>query len=61
MQAAEGAALLIGALVAGALAEIVGPGNVLWMAIGGALLPLVILAFSPLWALERLEDLRVPA
>ena len=59
MQAAEGAALLIGALVAGALAEIVGPGNVLWMAIGGALLPLVILAFSPLWALKRLEDLRV--
>ena len=59
MQAAEGAALLIGALVAGALAEIAGPGNVLWMAIGGALLPLIILAFSALWALKRLEDLRV--
>ena len=60
-QAVEGIALPVGALIAGPLAEIVGPGAVLWIAIAGALVPLLILSFSRLWALKTLEDSRVPA
>ena len=60
-QAVDGIALPVGALIAGPLAEIVGPGAVLWIAIAGALVPLLILSFSRLWALKTLEDSRVPA
>ena len=60
-QAAEGLAMPIGALVAGPLADVVGAGNVLWMAIGGALIPLMILSISKLAALKTLEDSRIPA
>lgn len=55
-QAAEGISLPLGALIAGPLAEIVGPGAVLWIAIGGALVPLLILSFSRLWTLQSLAD-----
>lgn len=60
-QAVEGIALPVGALIAGPLAEIVGPGAVLWIAIGGALMPLLILSFSRLWTMKTLEDSRVAA
>ncbi|MFM9864012.1 MAG: hypothetical protein ACKVRO_10425 [Micropepsaceae bacterium] len=53
--------LPIGALIAGPLAEIVGPGAVLWIAIAGSLAPLLILSFSRLWRLKTLEDSRVAA
>lgn len=60
-QAVEGLALPVGALIAGPLAEIVGPGAVLWIAIGGALVPLLILSFSRLWTLQTLADSRLAA
>lgn len=60
-QAVGGLSLPIGALVAGPLADVVGTGAVLWIAIGGALIPLAILALSPLWRLQKLEDTRVLA
>lgn len=60
-QAVEGFALPVGALIAGPLAEIVGPGAVLWIAIGGALVPRLFLSFSRLWTLQTLEDSRLAA
>lgn len=60
-QAVEGFALPVGALIAGPLAEIVGPGAVLWIAIGGAMVPLLILSFSRLWTLQTLADSRLAA
>jgi hypothetical protein len=60
-QVAGGLSLPIGALVAGPLAEIVGTGGVLWIAIGGALIPLAILSLSRLAALKKLEDARILA
>ncbi|MDZ4741228.1 MAG: MFS transporter [Alphaproteobacteria bacterium] len=53
-----GLALPAGALIAGPLAEIVGTGAVLWIAIAGSLIPLLILSMSPLWHLKKLEDSR---
>jgi MFS family permease len=58
-QVVEGLSLPIGALIAGPLAEIVGAGGVLWIAIGGALIPLAILSLSRLAALRKLEDARI--
>ena len=60
-QAVGGLSLPVGALVAGPLAEIVGPGATLWIAIAGALVPLLILSVSPLWRLKSLADCRLPA
>lgn len=57
-QVVEGLSLPIGALVAGPLADVVGPGAVLWIAIGGAVIPLAILSFSRLPALRTLEEVR---
>lgn len=57
-QAVEGFALPVGALIAGPLAEIVGPGAVLWIAIVGSLVPLLILSVSRLWTMQQLEDWR---
>ncbi len=53
-----GLALPTGALIAGLLAEIVGTGAVLWIAIAGSLIPLLILSMSDLWRLRKLEDSR---
>lgn len=58
-QATGGLSLPLGALVAGPLAESVGPGATLWIAIGGALVPLLILTFSRLWRLKTLDDSRL--
>lgn len=58
-QVVGGLALPIGALIAGPLADVVGTGAVLWIAIAGALIPLVILAWSPLWTLQTLAETRV--
>jgi predicted MFS family arabinose efflux permease len=60
-QVVGGLSLPIGALIAGPLADVVGTGTVLWIAIAGALIPLVILSLSPLWRLQKLEDTRVSA
>jgi MFS family permease len=60
-QVVGGLALPIGALIAGPLADVVGTGAVLWIAIAGAALPLAILARSPLWKLRTLEETRVSA
>jgi Na+/melibiose symporter-like transporter len=60
-QVVGGLSLPIGALIAGPLADVVGTGTVLWIAIGGALIPLAILSLSPLWRLQKLEDMRVSA
>jgi hypothetical protein len=60
-QAVEGFSLPVGALIAGPLAEIVGPGAVLWIAIAGSLVPLLILSVSRLWTMQRLEDWRAGA
>ena len=60
-QVVEGLALPIGALIAGPLADVVGAGNVLWIAIAGSGVPLLILAMSRLWTLRTLEELRVSA
>ena len=60
-QAVEGLVLPVGALIAGPLAEIVGPGAVLWIATAGAAVPLLILSFSRLWTLQTLEAARVSA
>jgi len=60
-QVVGGLSLPIGALIAGPLADVVGTGAVLWIAIAGALIPLVILSLSPLWSLQKLEDTRVSA
>ena len=60
-QVVEGLSLPVGALIAGPLADVVGTGNVLWIAIVGSGVPLLILALSPLWALKTLEDSRVSA
>ena len=57
-QLVGGLALPAGALIAGPLAEIVGTGAVLWIAIAGSLIPLLILSMSPLWHLKKLEDSR---
>lgn len=59
-QLAGGLALPAGALIAGPLADVVGTGAVLWFAIAGALIPLMILVRSPLWTLRRLEETRAP-
>lgn len=56
-----GLSLPAGALIAGPLADVVGTGTVLWIAIAGALIPLAILAFSRLVKLEKLEDVRLSA
>jgi predicted MFS family arabinose efflux permease len=58
-QIVDGISLPIGALIAGPLADVVGTGMVLWIAIAGALIPLAILSLSRLWTLEKLEDARV--
>jgi predicted MFS family arabinose efflux permease len=58
-QVVDGISLPIGALIAGPLADVVGTGMVLWIAIAGALIPLAILSLSRLWTLEKLEDARV--
>lgn len=60
-QVVGGLSLPIGALIAGPLADVVGTGAVLWIAIAGALIPLAILSFSPLWRLKKLEDTWVRA
>jgi predicted MFS family arabinose efflux permease len=60
-QVVGGLSLPIGALIAGPLADVVGTGAVLWIAIAGALIPLGILSLSPLWRLQKLEDTRVSA
>jgi len=60
-QVVAGLSLPVGALVAGPLAEIVGTGGVLWVAIAGALIPLAILSLSRLTALKKLEDARILA
>lgn len=60
-QVVEGLALPLGALIAGPLADVVGPGAVLWMAIGGTLIPLLILSVSRLAALKTLEESRISA
>lgn len=60
-QVVGGLSLPIGALIAGPLADVVGTGTVLWIAIGGALIPLAILSLSPLWRLQKLADTRVSA
>ncbi|MEQ1865413.1 MAG: MFS transporter [Micropepsaceae bacterium] len=60
-QVVEGLSLPLGALIAGPLADVVGTGNVLWIAIAGSGVPLLILALSPLWALKTIEDSRVSA
>jgi predicted MFS family arabinose efflux permease len=60
-QVVAGLSLPIGALIAGPLAEIVGAGGVLWIAIGGALIPVAILSLSRLAALKKLEDARILA
>ncbi len=57
-QLVGGLALPAGALIAGPLAEIVGTGAVLWIAIAGSLIPLLILSMSTLWHLKKLEDSR---
>jgi predicted MFS family arabinose efflux permease len=57
-QVVEGLSLPIGALVAGPLADVVGAGAVLWIAVGGAAIPLAILSFSRLPALQTLEEVR---
>jgi hypothetical protein len=57
-QLVDGVSLPIGALVAGPLADVVGTGTVLWIAIAGALIPLAILTFSRLWTLRTLDDVR---
>lgn len=57
----RGLSLPAGALIAGPLADVVGTGAVLWIAIVGALIPLAILSFSPLSALNTLEDVRPSA
>lgn len=56
-----GICLPLGALVAGPLADVVGTGAVLWIAVAGAAVPLAILAASRLWTLRRLADLRSDA
>jgi predicted MFS family arabinose efflux permease len=58
-QLAGGLALPAGALMAGPLADVVGPGAVLWIAIAGAAIPLAILAWSPLWTLRSLAEMQV--
>lgn len=60
-QVVEGLALPVGALIAGPLADVVGMGNVLWIAIVGMGIPLLILALSRLWTLKTLEDSRISA
>ncbi len=60
-QVVGGLSLPVGALIAGPLADVVGTGSVLWIAIVGALIPLAILTLSPLWTLQKLEDMRVSA
>jgi hypothetical protein len=60
-QLVAGLALPAGALMAGPLADVVGTGAVLWIAMSGALIPLAILALSPLWKLQNLADTRVSA
>ena len=60
-QVVGGLSLPIGALIAGPLADVVGTGTVLWIAICGALIPLAILSLSPLWRLQKLADTRVSA
>ena len=54
-------ALPTGALIAGPLADVVGTGGVLWIAIAGASVPLLILAISRLWTLQTLEEVRISA
>lgn len=58
-QLVEGVSLPVGALIAGSLADVVGPSPVLWAAIGGALIPLAILTLSRLWTLKTLENVRL--
>ncbi|MCE9521236.1 MAG: MFS transporter [Alphaproteobacteria bacterium] len=60
-QLVEGLTLPTGALIAGPLADAVGTGGVLWIAIAGACVPLLILALSRLWTLQTLEDARILA
>jgi hypothetical protein len=57
----EGLSLPAGALIAGALAEIVSPGTVLWIAIAGTTLPLAVLSVSPLSRLKNVADSRLSA
>ena len=60
-QVVEGLALPAGALIAGPLADVVGTGNVLWIAIAGTGAPLLILSASRLWTLRTLEESRISA
>jgi predicted MFS family arabinose efflux permease len=60
-QVVEGLSLPVGALIAGPLADVVGVGNVLWIAIAGTGVPLLILAMSRLWTLKTLEESRISA
>ncbi len=60
-QVVEGLSLPVGALIAGPLADVVGVGNVLWIAIAGTGVPLLILAMSRLWTLQTLEESRISA
>jgi MFS family permease len=60
-QVVEGLALPAGALIAGPLADVVGPGGVLWIALGGATIPLLILSISRLATLRTLEESRISA
>jgi hypothetical protein len=57
-QVVGGLSLPLGALVAGPLADVVGLGPVLWIAIAGALIPLAILTLSRLWTLRSLQEVR---
>jgi threonine/homoserine efflux transporter RhtA len=59
IQVVEGISLPTGALIAGPLADVVGAGGVLWIAIAGATLPLSILSMSRLWTLRTLEESRI--
>ena len=60
-QVVEGLSLPTGALIAGPLADVVGTGGVLWIAIAGASVPLLILSISRLWTLQTLEEARISA
>lgn len=60
-QVVEGLALPAGALIAGPLADVVGPAGVLWIALGGATIPLLILSISRLSTLRTLEESRISA
>ena len=55
----EGLSLPAGALIAGALAEIVSPGTVLWIAVAGAVIPIAVMSVSPLSRLKNVADSRL--